>query len=81
MGMNTVIETARRALEAELDATAAAMQTFPRLPSGLTPDAVKASPAWKSARAAFDRAFAALRTFNGRYKPGPRPRRAVGGAR
>jgi len=34
---------------------------------GLTPDSVKATPAWKSASAGYSRAFNALREFNGWY--------------
>jgi hypothetical protein len=62
-----------RALSAELDsrvaAAAEALRAWDHLksPIGLTPDHVKASPEWQAAKLAYDRAFAALRTFNGVY--------------
>lgn len=43
------------------------MDTFPKGPMGLTPDEVKATPAYRSARTECDRAFAELRNFNGWY--------------
>ena len=36
-------------------------------PMGLTPDNVKFSPEYRSAKAAFDHAFANLQAFNKRY--------------
>lgn len=36
-------------------------------PLGLTPDAIKAKPAYQSARAEYQRAHAALRALNGQY--------------
>ncbi len=64
------IEAARNTLRSEVDRTSAAMQVFPRNAMGVTPDGVKASPEFKNAKAAFDRAFARLRNFNSVYKPG-----------
>jgi hypothetical protein len=37
---------------------------YPRNEMGLTPDAVKASLEWKADKAAFNKAFQALRNFN-----------------
>jgi hypothetical protein len=72
--MNQVIENTRNTLRAEVDRTSAAMQVFPRDAMGLTPDSIKASPEFKTAKAAFDRAFAQLRNFNSVYKPERRKR-------
>jgi len=36
-------------------------------PMGLTPDAIKTSPEYRSAKYRFDSAFGALRAFNGKY--------------
>lgn len=43
---------------------AAVLEAFPKGRMGLTPDDVKASPEWKAAKAAFDRAFAEERAAN-----------------
>lgn len=51
-------------LSAELDRTSAALDRFPKGPMGLTPDAVKFSPEYRSAKQAFDTAFAKTRAFN-----------------
>lgn len=47
--------------------TSAALMNYPRLPNGLTPDSVKFSPEFKTAKAAFNSAFAASRAFHGTY--------------
>ncbi len=54
-------------LEADVSAASMAMKQFDATKSacGLTPDHVKASPEWKAAKASFNRAFQALRNFNG----------------
>ena len=44
-----------------------ALGAFPRGAMGLTPDAVKASPEWRAAKAASDAALARLRDFNRQY--------------
>jgi len=54
-------------LEKEYATTGAALKKFPRGPTGLTPDAIKASPEWKAARAANDKAFSQLRSFNAKF--------------
>ena len=51
-------------LNAQVDATSAAMQQFPTGAMGLTPDAVKFSVEFKAADAAFQRAFRMLQDFN-----------------
>ena len=60
----------RNAIEAEVKQHSAALQKFPRENNGvvsLIPDHVKASPEYKTAKASYDKAFAALRDFNGKY--------------
>lgn len=54
-------------LNLAVDETNAILQKFPKSPNGMTPDDVKASPAFKTASQNFDRAFGALRKFNGTY--------------
>lgn len=55
----------RASLEANERAASEALQAFPRLANGLTPDAAK-TPEWKAARARYSKAFADLRDYNGR---------------
>jgi hypothetical protein len=47
-----------------LDGYSKVLKSFPRLSNGLTPDSVKASTEYKSAKANYQRAFSALRAFN-----------------
>lgn len=54
----------RDALEAETKAAGLALKAFPKGPMGLTPDSVKATLEYKSAKNRYDKAFAALRAFN-----------------
>ncbi len=54
-------------LDHESRQASAVLQKFPKLANGLTPDHVKATPEYKIARLASDRAFARLRDFNGFY--------------
>lgn len=42
----------------------ARLDAFPKGPDGLTPDAVKATPEWRSAKADCDASLARLRAFN-----------------
>tara|TARA_R110002096_G_scaffold110585_1_gene241531 strand:- start:136 stop:381 length:246 start_codon:yes stop_codon:yes gene_type:complete len=51
-------------LEVIVKKTSAALQVFPRGNMGLTPDDVKASPEYKTAKADFDAVFKALRNAN-----------------
>lgn len=53
-----------RELERAVEATGRAMRAFPRGPMGLTPDSVKITPEYKTARRAFQKAFEALRAHN-----------------
>lgn len=55
------------AIEAEVDAAGAALRAFPRGPTGLTPDAVRATSAYRSAKSRYDRAFARQRDFNATF--------------
>lgn len=66
--MKAAVEMVRRELYRQMDVASAALKVFPRAANGLTPDAVKFSPEYRAAKAEFDRAFAAVRAFNGRYK-------------
>jgi hypothetical protein len=52
-------------LEEEESEAGAALKVFPRGPTGLTPDSVRATPEWKAANARYQKAFARLRDFNG----------------
>ena len=64
----SIFKATRDALDAELSAATKSLKAIPGHasgPMGLTPDAVKALPAWQAARARLDRAFAAVRAFNG----------------
>lgn len=54
-------------LNALVASTGAALQAFPKGPLGITPDAVKGTLEWLTAKREFDRAFYALRTFNAHY--------------
>jgi len=51
-------------IEQEEKAAGEALQLFPR-PMGLIPDAVRATPEYRTAKSRFDKAFARLRAFNG----------------
>jgi hypothetical protein len=57
-----------KAMKAKLESvwaeTSAALKPFPRLANGLTPDAVRLSPEYRSAKLANEKAFAELRAFN-----------------
>lgn len=63
-------ETIRDALWAEYRASAKALAEArgdQRGPMGLTPAHIKASPAWRAAKARHDAAHAAIRAFNTRH--------------
>lgn len=51
-------------VEKEMSEAQAAIDAFPRGPMGLTPDAVRALPEYRAAKARVDKAFARLRAFN-----------------
>lgn len=51
-------------LNAAVKAAGDVLRAYPTGPMGLTPDDVRATPQWKANKLAYDRAFAALRTFN-----------------
>lgn len=71
--MTTAYETFKEAqavLEEIVERTGKVLREIPGVgsgPMGLTPDAIKASPEYRAAKAAYDKAFAALRAFNGKY--------------
>jgi hypothetical protein len=54
-------------LESAVSRASAALAIFPRLPNGLTPDHVKASPEYRAAKLQYDTAFGKLRTFNASF--------------
>jgi hypothetical protein len=60
------LETGRQ-LEAAVAGTEVALKQFPRLANGLVTDDVAATPEYKAAKAAFNKAFAQLRQFNGAF--------------
>jgi len=51
-------------LYAEMYKASKALKAFPRGPMGMTPDAVKFSPEYRAAKAAYQKAFEAVRSFN-----------------
>lgn len=54
-------------LNAHASEAGAVLKAFPRLPSGLVPDAIRLSAEYQLAKAAYDRAFAKLRAFNASF--------------
>jgi hypothetical protein len=57
----------RDALELTVSMHSATLKAFPKGPMGLTPDDIKFGPAYRTAKAAYDRAFAELRDFNAEF--------------
>ena len=57
----------RDALDSEVTRTGNVLNTFPKGPMGLPPDAVAFSPEYRDATRQFDIAFAKLRDFNSTY--------------
>lgn len=60
----------RDKIQADADAAGARLRAIPGVGSGqlgLTPDAVKSTREYQSARAAWESAFATLRAFNAEY--------------
>ncbi len=63
--MNYTEASQRKAeLESAVASSSMVLQTFPKLPNGLTPDGVKALPAFSRAKDAYTVSAAQLRTFN-----------------
>lgn len=62
-------KTAQDALEARYMASCSNVQQWDwaRLPNGLTPDCIKALPAWQTAKANNKKAFADVQAFNRLY--------------
>ncbi|WP_395007304.1 hypothetical protein [Undibacterium sp.] len=54
-------------LDADLKAASEALKPLSKLGNGLTPDHVKITPEWQSAKAAFERAFSKAKVFNALY--------------
>lgn len=63
----TIHDTYAKLREAR-DTAAAAMRQFPKLPNGMTPDAVKATPEWREAYRAYHRAALAAADFYGAHR-------------
>lgn len=59
-----IAKAAQKNLEEVCNVLSAKLNTYPKGKMGLTPDAVKCTPEWKSDKAAFQKAFAAFRNFN-----------------
>lgn len=65
-----IAKAAQAALMVETKNASKTLRAIPGVGSGamgLTPDAVRLSPEYRAAKAAFDAAFARERAFNGRY--------------
>jgi hypothetical protein len=54
----------KKKLEEEVDRTSKELKKFPKGPTGMTPDDVKATPEWQAAKRNYGQAFAKLREFN-----------------
>lgn len=68
--MDAIHKAAKNALYAEMKAASKVLKAIPGVnsgPNGLTPDSVKQSPEFRAAKAACDRAFQAVRSFNAKY--------------
>jgi hypothetical protein len=75
MTQHPAIEAMRAQLWNEWTTASEALRAVPGVASGplnATPDAVRATLAYRQARAASDRAFRALRVFNDANPPPPR---------
>lgn len=59
--------TQRERLERAHNAASIILRAFPRLSNGLTPDAVRDSPDYKTAKVEYNAAFQCLRGFNQQY--------------
>jgi hypothetical protein len=54
-------------LDKEASEAGEALRAFPRGPTGITPDSIRATPAFREAKARYDKAFAKQRAFNGPF--------------
>lgn len=54
----------QKQLEQAVDEASKALQSFPKSTGGLTPDSVKSTPEFITAKVTYQRAFAELRAFN-----------------
>jgi hypothetical protein len=63
-----ILEAAYQTLAAKVRATGDAVKAFPHEgPMGLPSEAVRLSPEYRAAKAAFQDAFNSLRSFNAKY--------------
>lgn len=54
-------------LEQDVDRFSKELKKFPKGPTGMTPDATKATPEWQAAKRNYDQAFQALRNYNSKH--------------
>jgi len=54
-------------LEQDVDRFSKELKKFPKGPTGMTPDATKATPEWQAAKRNYDTAFQALRNYNSKH--------------
>jgi hypothetical protein len=59
-----VAKSVKAGIEADVKKAEDALDTFPRGPTGLTPDHVKVSPEYRAAKSSFNTHFKRLQTFN-----------------
>jgi hypothetical protein len=57
----------KKKLEEDVDRFSKALKQFPKGPTGLTPDDVRATPEWQAAKRNYSQAFAKLREFNSKH--------------
>lgn len=57
----------RNNLRKALEKWSEVLQSFPKGAMGLVPDAVRATPEYKTAKTAYDSSFHTLRVLNGKY--------------
>lgn len=65
-----IAKIAKAQLETSANVASAALSAIPGVGTGLmglTPDSVRATAEWQNARRSYERAWSALRAFNGRF--------------
>jgi hypothetical protein len=61
------INEEQQKLEEAVSRTSKELKKFPKGPTGMTPDATKATPEWQAAKRNYDQAFQALRNYNSKH--------------
>jgi hypothetical protein len=59
--------TRRTLLEQDVDRFSKELKKFPKGPTGMTPDATKATPEWQAAKRNYDQAFQSLQNYNSKH--------------